>query len=74
MEATLNFKLPDDEFQFRRALNGHKWSQIVYDIDETLRRELKHTEGLTKKQRACYEEVRELIREEMSEHNLYFDE
>ena len=74
MKATINYNLPEDEFQFRRAINGHKWAQVVYDIDETLRRELKYTEGLSEEQRACYEKVRENIREEMLEHNLDFDE
>ena len=74
MKATINYNLPEDEFQFMRAINGHKWSQIVYDIDETFRRELKYTEGLSEEQRACYEKVRENIREEMLEHNLDFDE
>ena len=57
-----------------RAINGHSWSQIVYDVDETFRREIKYNEELTDEQRACYEKVREVIREEMLEHNLNFDE
>ena len=74
MLATINYNLPEDDFQFRRAINGYKWAQIVYDVDETFRRELKYTEGLSEEQRACYEKVREVIREEMLDHNLDFDE
>lgn len=74
MKAILEFDLPEEEFRFNRAVNGLKWSQIVYDVDETFRRELKYTEGLSEEQRACYEKVRQVIREEMLSHNLDFDE
>ena len=74
MKAILEFNLPEEEFRFNRSVNGLKWSQIVYDVDETFRRELKYTEGLSEEQRACYEKVREVIREEMLGHNLDFDE
>lgn len=74
MKAILEFDLEVEKFQLMRAINGHAWSQVVYDIDETFRRELKYTEGLSEEQRACYEKVRQVIREEMLEHNLDFDE
>ena len=74
MKATLEFDLETERFRFMRAVNGLAWSQIVYDVDETFRRELKYTEGLSDEQRACYEKVREVIREEMLDHNLDFDE
>lgn len=74
MKAVLEFDLRTEKFQFMRAVNGLSWSQIVYDVDETFRRELKHNEDLTDEQRACYEKVREVIREEMLDHNVNFDE
>lgn len=74
MKAILEFDLLEEAFYLKRAINGHAWSQVVYDIDETLRRELKYTEGLSEEQRACYEKVRQVIREEMLSHNLDFDE
>ncbi len=74
MTATLTFDLEKERFFLMRAINGHSWSQIVYDVDETFRREIKYNEELTDEQRACYEKVREVIREEMLEHNLNFDE
>lgn len=74
MKAILEFDLETEKFQLMRAVNGHSWSQVVYDIDETLRRELKYTEGLSEEKRDCYQKVRDLIREEMLNHNLDFDE
>lgn len=74
MKAILEFDLETEKFRFMRAVNGLSWSQVVYDVDETFRRELKYTEGLSEEQRACYEKVREVIREEMLDHNLDFDE
>lgn len=74
MLATINYNLPEDEFQFRRAINGHKWAQIVYDIDETLRQWNKYNENLTAEQKEAYQKVRDIICTEMLEHNLDFDE
>lgn len=74
MLATINYNLPEDEFQFRRAINGVKWAQIVYDIDETLRQWNKYNENLTAEQKEAYQKVRDLICTEMLEHNLDFDQ
>lgn len=74
MKAILEFDLPEEEFRFNRAVNGHKWSQIVYDIDETLRQWNKHNENLTSEQKEAYQKVRDLICTEMLDHNLDFDE
>lgn len=74
MKATLEFDLETEKFDLKRAINGNSWAQVVCNIDETFRRELKYTEGLSDEQRACYEKVREVIREEMLDHNLDFDE
>lgn len=74
MRATINYNLPEDDFQFRRAINGYKWAQIVYDIDETLRQWNKYNEKLTAEQKEAYQKVRDLICTEMLEHNLDFDE
>ncbi len=74
MRATLEFDLLEERFYLLRAINGNSWSQVVYDIDEAMRREIKYTEGLTDEQRDCYQKIRDLIREEMLAHNLDFDE
>lgn len=74
MLATINYNLPEDEFQFRRAINGDKWAQIVYDIDETLRQWNKYNENLTAEQKEAYQKVRDLICTEMLENNLDFDQ
>ena len=74
MLATINYNLPEDDFQFRRAINGYKWAQIVYDIDETLRQWNKYNENLTAEQKEAYQKVRDLICTEMLENNLDFDQ
>jgi len=74
MLATINYNLPEDEFQFMRAINGYKWAQIVYDVDETLRQWNKYNENLTAEQKEAYQKVRDLICTEMLENNLDFDQ
>ena len=74
MKAILEFDLSKDSREFRLAIDGSKWMKVLYNTDETLRREIKYEDSLTEEQRSCYEKVRESIREEMIEQGLNFDE
>ena len=74
MKAILEFDLPEEAFEFRRATNGNRWAQIVYGIDETLRQWNKYNENLTAEQKEAYQKVRDLICTEMLENNLDFDQ
>ena len=76
MKAVLEFDLRTEKFQFMRAVNGLSWSQIVYDVDETFRRELKHNEDLevlSKRQRKDIKEWvwRSLLKRAIPQSNTY---
>jgi len=42
MKAILEFDLPEDQYEFDSAVNGCQWHNLVSDLDEKLRQELKH--------------------------------
>jgi len=41
MRATLEFDLPDDEYEYRCALNGADYLQVIRDLDRELRSAVK---------------------------------
>ncbi len=63
MEATLKFNLPEEQEDFEQAINGYKWSRVVWDMDQHLRSELKHNDKLSKEAYATLEETRDKLRE-----------
>lgn len=42
MKAILEFDLPDDEFDYKCAINGYKWQLIVREIKNRLHHIYKH--------------------------------
>ena len=42
MKAILKFDLPEDQYEFEQAVDGHHWHCLVQDIDEKLRSNIKH--------------------------------
>lgn len=72
MKATLEFNLPEDEFDYNMSINGFKWFNVTYQLDQHLRSQLKYNE-LTEEQARIYEELRELLREKMIEQGVNFD-
>ena len=42
MKAVLEFNLPEEQHEFDSALNGAQWHNLVTDLDEKLRQDLKH--------------------------------
>ena len=42
MKAILKFNLPEDQYEFNSAVNGCQWHNVVSDLDEKLRQEIKH--------------------------------
>ncbi len=41
-KAILKFKLPDEQEEFKDALNGGKYLSVIQDLDEFFRQEIKH--------------------------------
>ena len=42
MRATLGFSLPDEEYEFRCAVDGPAWKTLAGNLDNVLREALKH--------------------------------
>jgi hypothetical protein len=60
--ATLKFKLPDEEYEYKRAMMGSAAMTLLWDIDQHLRGLIKHgtISGETKEE---LQRVRDMIRE-----------
>lgn len=69
MKATLEFNLPEEDSEYRAALNGAKWQQVLWEIDDWLRDLRKHSDKNT----ISIQEVRDRIYEELQSGGLSFD-
>lgn len=62
--VTLEYSLPDEEVEFRLAIDGAKWMAVVLHMDGFLRRLIRH-EG-----RSEFEIVRKQLLDELESFNL----
>jgi glutamate-1-semialdehyde aminotransferase len=58
--ATLKFQLPEEEGDFKSAIQGREAKTILWEIDQRLRSLLKHGEPNEQEARLA-EEIREMI-------------
>jgi hypothetical protein len=71
MKATLVYNLPDEQEEFEIAVNAHRWRYAMWEIDNTMRSNIKHPhESTSKEEIKTYEKVKELIRETLTAYNL----
>ena len=42
MKAILEFELPEEQYEFDSAVNGCQWHNLVSDLEEKLRQDIKH--------------------------------
>lgn len=49
MKATIQFNLPEDDNQYKWAINGYNYFAVLYNFQQYLRNKLKH-EDLTPEQ------------------------
>ena len=56
--------------QLRQALDGWRWQLAMEELDQEIRNKAKWNE----KYNWTDEEIRDLIREKMEDHKLYFDD
>lgn len=70
MKAKLVFNLPDDAADLDAAIKGDRYANALYDLDQVLRKleKFNDTESLTVKQ------VRDMVRNYMSDNNVSFDD
>jgi hypothetical protein len=67
--ATLTFRLPDDEPEFRDAVDGWRAKSVLRSLDEHLRSQIKHGE-LSDEVEVVLQELREWMRGECAEHGI----
>jgi hypothetical protein len=74
MKAILEFNLPDDQQDFDLAISGMKFWSVLYDLDQSLRTKTKYaSDDLPQEKYDAYQEIRDELRELMSDNNLNFD-
>jgi hypothetical protein len=72
MKAILEFNMDDgeDRDNFDNAVNGWKWKQAVWEIDQWLRSEVKYNDNLSEEQYKIYDSTRDKIRDILGESGL----
>ena len=74
MKAILEFNLPDDQQDFDLATKGMKFWSVLWELDQSLRTKTKYApDSLPQDQYDAYQEIREELRELMSNNNISFD-
>jgi len=73
MEAILKFNLPEENPEFRLAVNASKWYSVVWDIDQHLRSETKYApDSMPEEVYEALIKTREKLREIMSDNSVDF--
>ena len=74
MKAILEFNLPDDQQDFDLATSGLKFWSVLWELDQSLRSKTKYApDSLPQDKYDAYQEIRDELRELMSDNNLSFD-
>jgi len=74
MKAILEFNLPEDQQEFDLATKGMKFWSILWELDQSLRSKTKYApDDLPQDKYDAYQEIREELRELMSENMITFD-
>ena len=69
MKATITFTLPEEEHEYRNAVEGAKMRSILWEIDQWLRAKLKYEE-LTDGQYDAYKATRDELLKLLIEENV----
>ena len=70
MKATLEFNLPEDQYEFNNAIKGGDWKDVCWQMDQYLRKRIKYDESLSEEQLRVYEGVRDEFNRLMIENNV----
>jgi len=69
MKAILEFNLPEDEVEFRQAVDAGNMHCVLFDFSQHLRQKLKYG-NLSEQEAKIYEEIKSEFLEIMDEHNV----
>lgn len=73
--AKLVFKLPDEELEFRRALNGSNYHAALWEFSEETLRKIRKYRELTEEQQKLFDEIDEAFSTVLREFKIeLFDE
>ena len=74
MKAILEFNLPEDNQEFELATKGLKFWSVLWELDQSLRTKTKYApDNLPQDKYDAYQEIRDELRELMSNNNINFD-
>jgi hypothetical protein len=72
-KVTIEFDTNEEATELREALDGYKWKQAVWEIDQKLRNELKYNEKLSGDIQEYLEKFRQEIRDILSDNKILLD-
>jgi len=72
MKGIIEFDLPMEREEFDEAVNGWKYSLVLWELDQWLRGKLKY-ENLTDDEYEIYDETREKLWAEMESRGVTFE-
>ena len=70
MKVTIEFDLPEDRYEYERAIEGKKWQWFADAFSDYLRKQEKYNENLTDEQFEILTQIREKFHELMKEEGL----
>ena len=73
MKAFLEFDLPEDNMDFKAAINGSNYKSAIWEYDQWLRSEMKYSE-LDKKTYEAYDTCRKELRKILEQDNLFIEQ
>jgi hypothetical protein len=69
MKVILKYNVPEDEYDYRMAVDGHKYYSFIVDFYNFLRNKVKY-EQLSEADRSVYEDVYEHFHNEIRENEI----
>lgn len=72
MEGILKFNLPEEETEFKMAVNVSNYFTTLWDMDQWLRSEIKYNDKLSEEEYKTFEKVREKLYVLLNENNITF--
>ena len=74
MKAVLKFNLPDEEIDFKMAVQAPKMSYVLWEMDQWLRGQTKHApDDMSQDTYDAFIYCRDTLRELMQSNNISFD-
>lgn len=73
MKATLEFNLPDEQFNFKRSVDGPKWFFSCYEFNDYLRNKIKY-DNLNSRQIKLLEEIQKELNEIIFNNGLILEQ